>query len=149
MMLNIFFDMDYTILAVDGSLRPGTREVFAQLVADGHRLFVWSGVGIRTSDVRRHSLEEYVDGVFKKPIQDFESGLVAFGVTPRPDFVIDDCPQIVDAFGGVLVRPYFFRAPEDNEMELVYRVVTDYALNGHSESIAFRPATDGTGPASR
>lgn len=129
--MNIFFDLDYTILAVDGSLRPGTREIFRQLVADGHRVFVWSGVGIRTADVERHRLDEYVAGVFKKPIQDFEAGLKGFGITERPDFVVDDYPEIVDAFGGVQVRPYFFRAADDDEMERVYRAVTDGALEPH------------------
>ena len=30
--LDIFFDVDYTILGLDGSLRPWTREVFERLV---------------------------------------------------------------------------------------------------------------------
>ena len=39
--MNIFFDMDYTILSQDNSLRPGTREVFRKLVDDGHQVSVW------------------------------------------------------------------------------------------------------------
>jgi hypothetical protein len=137
--VNVFFDVDYTILSVDGSLRPGTRDVFRRLVADGHKVFVWSGVGLRTAEVRRHSLEEYVAGVFHKPLENFESGLWAFGVTARPDFVIDDYPEIVSFFGGVVVTPYYFSRADDAEMERVYRIVADYALNGRSEDVAFRP----------
>ena len=45
--LNIFFDVDYTILGLDNSLRPGTREVFQKMVDDGHHAHVWSGMGER------------------------------------------------------------------------------------------------------
>ena len=49
--MNIYFDCDYTILAMDGSLRPGSMDVFRKLVCDGHHLYVWSGVWITTSDM--------------------------------------------------------------------------------------------------
>ncbi len=42
--MNIFFDMDYTLLAVDGSLRPKVREVLQRLKDDGHQLYVWSAM---------------------------------------------------------------------------------------------------------
>lgn len=128
--MNIFFDVDYTILAVDGKLRPGTRDVFERLVGDGHSVFVWSGVGIRTADVTRHGLEDLVTGVYQKPLQDFEAGLQTFGVPVRPDFVIDDYPEIVEAFGGVMVRPYFFSSAEDREMERVYDAIAQIDTAG-------------------
>ena len=128
--MNIYFDVDYTILAMDGSLRPGTSEVFAKLTDDGHRVFVWSGIGVRTAEVREHDLERHVTGVFQKPLQDFEAGLPEFGVTQRPDFVIDDYPEIVRFFGGVRVPPYFFPNPDDDELERIYRIVTEYVLTG-------------------
>lgn len=134
--MNIFFDVDYTILAMDNSLRPGTREVFKKLTDDEHRVFVWSGAGIRRDVVRRHNLEEYVSGVFHKPLEEFDRGLSAFGVTVRPDFVIDDHPEIVIAFGGVVVKPYYFSTYEDDDMETVYSIVTDYALTGRCSEIA-------------
>ena len=145
MALNIFFDVDYTILAMDGSLRPGTREVFKRLTDDGHVIFIWSGTGIRTAEVKRHCLEEYVTDVFKKPLENFETGLRDFEITVEPDLVIDDYPQIVSAFGGILIRPYFFRASDDKEMERAYRIITDYASNGTSEDSAFRPKTNEVG----
>lgn len=143
--LNIFFDVDYTLLAVDGSLRPRTREIFEKLVADGHRLFIWSGIGNRTSDIRRHGLHDLVASVFVKPLEDFEAGLRAFGVTVRPDFVVDDYPSIVNAFGGAVVRPYYFPSPEDDEMQRVYQIVVDYVTKGYSQDAAFRPGLNGQG----
>ena len=121
--MNIFFDVDYTILAVDGNLRPGTRDVFERLVEEGHKVFIWSGVGIRTADVSRHGLEDLVAGVYQKPLEDFEAGLQTFDVPVRPDFVVDDYAEIVEAFGGMRVRPYFFSSPEDREMERVYDAI--------------------------
>ena len=143
-MLNIFFDVDYTLLSMDGSLRPGTREVFQRLIDDGHRLYIWSGVGMRTADVQRHELEEFVSGIFQKPLENFEEGLETFGVTVRPDFVIDDYPEIVGAFGGVVARPYYFKAFEDNEMERIYKIVSEYVETGHSDEVGFRPGNNGS-----
>ena len=119
--------------------------MFQQLVDDGHCLFVWSGVGIRTADVQRHDLEELVSGVFQKPLEDFEAGLSTFGVPVRPDFVIDDYPEIVNAFGGVVARPYYFRAFEDHEMARIYQIVNEYLENGHSDEVGFRAGANGAG----
>ena len=140
MNLKIFFDVDYTLLAVDGSLRPGTRETFERLVDDGHKVFVWSGVGIRTADVERHELQDLVSGVYKKPIYDFVNGLELLRVPHWPDFVIDDYPEIVDAFGGVLAKPYFFRAAEDDEMDHIYAVINDFVSTGGSDRVGYRAA---------
>ena len=62
--MNIFFDMDYTLLAVDGSLRPRAREVMQRLKDEGHSLYVWSGNGIRWREVRKHGLESLVSDCF-------------------------------------------------------------------------------------
>ena len=133
--MNIFFDVDYTILAMDGSLRPGTAEVMQQLAAGGHSVFVWSGVGVRGEEVRRHGLQGYVSGVFQKPLQNFESGLATLGIPVRPDFVVDDYPEIVSAFGGVVVRPYYFPVVGDDEIRRVYEVVVDYVMRGRCHQI--------------
>ena len=34
--MNIFFDVDYTILGLDDTLRPGTTETFQKLKDDSH-----------------------------------------------------------------------------------------------------------------
>ena len=82
--MKIFFDVDYTILAVDSSLRPGTRETFRRLVSDGDQVYVWSGMGVRTSELRKHDLMELVSDVYRKPIQDYVAGLQRLGVPTGP-----------------------------------------------------------------
>ena len=129
---------------MDNSLRPGTREVFEKLIGDGHKLFIWSGVGLRTAEIEKHNLSEFVSDIFVKPIHDFEAGLEKFNVTTRPDFVIDDYPEIVGAFGGVVARPYYFKAFEDNEMERIYKIVNEYVETGHSDEVGFRPGNNGS-----
>ena len=52
--MNIFFDVDYTILSMDGSLRPDTVGVFEQIIKDGHTIYIWSGQGLRWTEVKEH-----------------------------------------------------------------------------------------------
>jgi len=132
--MHIFFDVDYTILGGDLSLRPGTREVFARLRDDGHLVYVWSGEGERWEVVRQHGLEELVSGVFAKPLHDYENRLVEFGIPVVPDFVIDDYPDIVRAFGGVRI-PYYYgrnyaRGRVDDELDAVYEIICVHAAGG-------------------
>ena len=136
--LNIYFDCDYTILAMDGSLRPRTREVFSKLIEDGHKVFIWSGVGIRTKDMERLDLTELISGIFVKPITEFEDGLDRFDVHPRPDLVIDDHREIVEAFGGIHIEPYYFRAAEDGQMDDIYQSITDFSETGKSTHRGFK-----------
>ena len=58
--MHIFFDVDYTILGRDSTLRPGTHEIFTRLRDDGHHVYVWSGEGERWGVVRNHGLEDLV-----------------------------------------------------------------------------------------
>ncbi|HEY3059716.1 MAG TPA: HAD hydrolase family protein [Chloroflexota bacterium] len=53
--MNIFFDVDETILGYDGSLRPLVRETFKVLVDEGHRIYIWSGVRTPEMGARRSS----------------------------------------------------------------------------------------------
>ena len=140
MSIKIFFDVDYTILAVDGSLRPGTRQTFERLVEDGHEVFIWSGVGLRNADVERHELQDLVSGIYKKPIYDFVNGLKLLKVPHWPDFVIDDYPEIVDTFGGVLAKPYFFKSASDDEMDHIYTIISDFVTTGGSDRVGYRAA---------
>ena len=140
-LMNIYFDCDYTILAMDGSLRPGTQEVFSKLLEDGHKVFIWSGVGLRSDDMKRLNLMNLISGVFVKPIADFEIGLQRFGVDPRPDFVIDDHREIVEAFGGVHIEPYYFRSAEDGHMEDLYQAIAEYSDKGTSSHRGFKLAS--------
>jgi|TARA_Y100000310_G_scaffold320776_1_gene377552 hypothetical protein len=139
--LNVFFDVDYTILAVDGSLRPRTRETFELLVNDGHSIYIWSGVGLRKWEVKKHDLESFVTGIYQKPIQDFVAGLEEMKVPLWPDFVIDDYPEIVDVFGGILVQPYFFKSDSDDQMDRIYSIITEFVETGESGRVGYRAAT--------
>ena len=52
---------------------------------------------------------------------------------------VDDYPEIVSAFGGVVVRPYYFPAEGKDETQRVYQVVADYVMKGLRHRI---PATN-------
>ena len=145
--VNIFIDMDYTILSVIGVLRPGTEKLFRRLREDGHTLYIWSGVGVRREEVRRLGLEGYVAGVFEKPVIEYQQrvlGMLRRGEIPvHPDLIVDDHPEMVSALGGVVVQPYVNSDPADTELERVYRIISDYAAGGTPADPAFRagPAT--------
>jgi hypothetical protein len=123
--VNIFFDVDETILSYDGSLRPFVLEIFQQLVADGHLVYVWSGartaLGVRDV-VDQYGLTPFVTDCFRKPLVNPREVWLQMGMPVLPDFVVDDYPGIVEAFGGVLIRPYPVAAPDD-DMKRVYAVI--------------------------
>ena len=96
--LNVFFDVDYTLIMADGRLRNHTEEVFSRLKEAGHGLYIWSGVGIRRFDMRLHNLDGYVDDYFIKPLYRYRERLDEMDVTVVPDYVIDDHSQVVAAF---------------------------------------------------
>ncbi len=123
--MNVFFDVDYTILGWDYTLRPHTRSVFEQLGALGHDVHVWSGVGDRTEDLEKHELIHLVKGVYKKPLANFGIGLQTFGVPVVPDFVIDDYPEIVEHFGGLLITPYWNKAYANDDLTKVPPMVEE------------------------
>ncbi len=131
--MNIFFDVDSTLIARDGSLRPFVPQVFERLIAEGHRIYVWSGVGLRWEVVERHGLQSYISGVFVKPLYDHHNSLHLLGILVNPDFCVDDHAEIIGAFGGVTVWPYEEPDPLDREMERVYQMVRGLSkarLNG-------------------
>ena len=96
--LNVFFDVDYTLIMADGRLRNHTEEVFVRLKEAGHAIYIWSGVGIRRFDMRLHGLDGYVDDYFVKPLYRYRERLEEMDVTVMPDYVIDDHSQVVAAF---------------------------------------------------
>ena len=136
--MKIFFDVDYTILGLDDSIRPGTLETLQQLKDEGHEIFIWSGMGERWEVVQKHNLTPLVSGVYEKPTHHFHERLEELGVPFEPDFVIDDYPEVVAAFGGVWVPPYFFKRNFDNEMERIYRIIRDFIATGASEDRQYR-----------
>jgi hypothetical protein len=110
--VNVFFDIDNTIIGtIDGSVRPGTHEVFEQLVDRGHDVYIWSGMGVRWAEVRKAGLEPFIKGVYQKPMSHYEEGLAYYGVPVTPDFIVDDHPEIVEHFGGHCIAVYLRRGP--------------------------------------
>lgn len=125
--LNVYFDVDDTIITWDVRLRPGVREVFEMLRADGHTVHIWSGVGVRWEVVRRFSLEPFIAGCFQKPLSDHQQRLPALGVTAFPDFVVDDHIEVVQAFFGTQVAPPAVPLETDREMWRVYDEIRAFA----------------------
>jgi hypothetical protein len=130
--MNIFFDVDSTILGIDGTLRPWTRQVFTELRDSGHELFIWSGRGVRTSDLQYVGLTALVSGIYEKPVFDFTARLAELGVPLVPDMVIDDAGGIVSHFGGLCVMPYatWHQDSHDDELLIVPAVVEFYEREG-------------------
>jgi len=136
--MKIFFDVDYTILGLDDSLRPGTMETLQKIKDDGHEIYVWSGMGERWEVVKKHNLEPLISGVYEKPTHHFHERLEELGVPFEPDFVIDDYPELVAAFSGVWVPPYFFKRSVDQEMDRIYQIITDVVATGSSEDRQYK-----------
>ena len=137
--MNIFFDVDYTILGVDGSLRPGTINAFKNIKDQGHDIYIWSGVGVRTYEVSKHGLDLFVSGIFRKPLENFTSEIKKIGIPVKPDFVIDDYPEIVMEFGGIQIKPYYYRSQPDDQMLQVPQVIMDYFSKGESDHPDYHP----------
>lgn len=137
--MRIFFDVDYTILSSDYKLRTGTRETFERLIGDGHEVHVWSGEGKRWGVVRDHELGDLVTSVNAKPLRDYVRGLDRLEVSHVPDFVIDDYPEIVQVFGGFYAREFYSSIHDDDEMDHIYEVITEFVTHGTSDHPRWRP----------
>jgi hypothetical protein len=132
--VRVFFDVDFTILGQDGTLRPGTLELFSTLVDDGHQVYVWSGFGDRSKDVRRLGLDHLVTGYFRKPLSGLADGHEAWELPFRPDFVIDDHPGPVAFIGGYHISAYVDgTSSEDREMVAVYEAIKTAHRTGRAE----------------
>lgn len=118
--MNIFFDVDDTLITWDVKLRPGVHEVFEAIRKDGHTLYLWSGYGPRWEVVRRFDLHEHVVDCFWKPLYEHHARLEELSVPFAPDYVVDDHDEIVQAFGGSLIQPAGQPFVEDREMWRVY-----------------------------
>lgn len=123
--LNIFFDVDNTLIMWDGKLRNHAHDVFTRLKADGHKIYIWSGVGIRRWDMRRHKLDDFVEDYFLKPLEDHHERLKTYDVNVFPDYVIDDHKSIIDAFYGYHIPD--MAGPDDRELLEVLDAITEFA----------------------
>lgn len=125
--MRIFFDVDDTIITWDVRLRPGVHEIFGNLREEGHEIYLWSGYGPRWEVVRQFDLGRYVLDCFWKPLYDHNARLAVLGVPFPPDFVVDDHPQVVHAFGGYLIAPPRSPLHEDRELWNVYEAICRFA----------------------
>ena len=139
--MNVFFDCDYTLITRDGELRPGVFETFTRLKEEGHSIYVWSGMGIRWFEVRKHNLESFVTDCFHKPLSDYMRRLKGLGVSIMPDIIIDDYLDIVRVFGGIRVTPYVYSDPSDREMESIYQIIHSIGLLHDSYNNSFKSST--------
>lgn len=110
--LNIFFDVDLTIVSPFLELRPQVREVFGLLRQAGHRLYLWSAGGKSYTEfvADRLQLRELVEECLSKrdPVE------------VAPDYCVDDMPEYVAPL-GYQVRPYVSGSHQDLEMLDVLR----------------------------
>lgn len=118
--MNIFFDVDDTLITWDVKLRPHVSDVFSRLREDGHILYLWSGYGPRWEVVKRFDLHEHVIDCFWKPLYDHHARLEELGVPFIPDYVVDDHPDIITAFGGSVIKAASSTYFQDDEMWRVY-----------------------------
>ena len=123
--LNIFFDVDNTLIMWDGKLRNHAHDVLTRLKEDGHKIYIWSGVGIRRWDMRRHKLDDFVEDYFLKPLEDHHERLKTYDVNVFPDYVIDDHKSIIDAFYGYHIPD--MAGPDDRELLEVLDAITEFA----------------------
>lgn len=111
--LNVFFDIQGTLVS-GGSPRPHAREVFQEIEALGHHVYLWSSGGSAycVHAARLLDLEDIAYGYFSK------SGPVPVTV----DFVVDDQPHLVEEHGGYWIAQ-FDGSPEDAELWKVVEAV--------------------------
>ena len=117
--MNIFFDVDQTLISSSNALRPGVLELFEALRVAGHTIYLWSGIGPRPEVVRQHGLEAYVSGCYEKPLSRYDELLRPLGIPVRPDYVVDDHEGLVLHFGGTQVSHYLLENPADRELARV------------------------------
>ena len=108
--MNVFFDVQGTLLS-RGIPRPYAREVFIELTAAGHEVYLWSsaGSGYAASAAKLLGAEDLIFGCHSK-------------FAPPPvtvDYAVDDQPDLVEHYGGYTIVP-FEGDPEDREL---WRVV--------------------------
>ena len=141
--MNFFVDVDYTLLAADGSLRPHADTLLSRVTGEGHSVYIWSGVGIRLYEMTRLGLAPMVSDYFVKPTTDYRAALRRARLPVEPDLVVDDHSEIVEALGGVVVRPYFFADDRDKELMRVADVLLEYAGTGASMDSRFHAPPSG------
>ena len=94
--MNVFFDVQGTLVC-GGIPRPHARDVFAEIAAAGHDVYLWSSAGASyaASAAELLGVEDLVLGCFSKH---------APPVTV--DYAVDDHPDLVERHGGYAISPF-------------------------------------------
>jgi hypothetical protein len=93
--VNIFVDVDLTLVDANGKILAGAKEGLEKLKAKGCHLFLWSSVGVDYAKkvAILHGLTELFEGYASKP-----------------DIIIDDMPTTA-------VAPFVFNVQEELSWE--------------------------------
>ncbi|CAA9389114.1 MAG: hypothetical protein AVDCRST_MAG03-467 [uncultured Rubrobacteraceae bacterium] len=112
--MNVFFDVQGTLLTMEEVPRPHAREAFLMLKEAGHDLYLWSsgGAGYAATAADLLGVANLVEGYFDKRR---EPGVPV-------DFAVDDDASVVEAHGGYRVTP-FDGDPHDEELLRVAEAV--------------------------
>ena len=104
--MNVFFDVQGTLLH-RGIPRPHAREVFIELAASGHNVYLWSsaGAGYAAKAAELLGVTDLIFGCHSKSAPP----------TVRVDYAVDDLPELVERYGGYTVAP-FDGDPKDREL---------------------------------
>lgn len=105
--MNVFFDVQGTLLTMEEVPRPRAREAFLMLKEEGHAVYLWSsgGAGYAATAADLLGVADLVSGCFDKR---GEPGVPV-------DFAVDDDASVVEAHGGYRVTP-FDGDPADEEL---------------------------------
>jgi hypothetical protein len=105
--MNVFFDVQGTLLTMEEAPRPCAREAFLRLKEQGHDLYLWSsgGAGYAATAADLLGVADLVEGCLDKR-QEPEVPVA---------FAVDDDAGVVEAHGGHRIKP-FDGDPWDEEL---------------------------------
>ena len=105
--MNIFFDVQGTLLTMEEVPRPRAREAFLMLKEEGHDLYLWSsgGAGYAAEAAELLGVTDLVEDYLDKRSEP----------DVPVDFAVDDDASVVEAHGGYRVAP-FGGDPGDEEL---------------------------------
>ena len=105
--MNVFFDVQGTLLTMEEAPRPRAREAFQMLRASGHEMYLWSsgGAGYAATAADLLGVADLVSGCLGKRQEPDVS----------VDFAVDDDASMVEAHGGHRIKP-FRGDPHDEEL---------------------------------
>jgi hypothetical protein len=105
--LNVFFDVQGTLLTMEEAPRPHARQAFLRLKQQGHNLYLWSsgGAGYAVTAAEMLGVADLVDGCLDKRQEP----------DVPVDFAVDDDASVVEAHGGYRIKP-FDGDPGDEEL---------------------------------